>query len=189
MKRIKKLQKTKTFIFILIFFILKGLNAQNIDKVDFQISNTTLINQNGEFIKLSELMKGKVVVMNFIFTSCTTICPPMGANFVKLKNLMADKINKDLVMISISIDPRNDTPERLKAWSENFNPDGNGWTLLTGDKKEIDQLLKDLEVYTALIEEHAPILLIGRQGKDNWIRTNGLAPPSDIAQLINRYFD
>jgi len=189
MKRIKRLQNINTFIFILIFFIHQGLNAQRIEMDDIQISNTTFINQNGESIQLSKLIKGKVIAMNFIFTTCTTICPPMGANFGQLIKLMANHIDKDLVIISVSIDPTTDTPERLKTWSERFNQYGEGWTLLTGEKHKIDQLLKELNVFTPQIEDHAPILLIGREGKDNWIRVNGLSHPSEHAELINNFFD
>ena len=152
---------------------------------NMQIPNTDLINQDGETVKLQELIKGKVVAMNFIFTTCTTICPPMGANFVQLKNIMADHVDKDLVMISVSIDPKTDTPERLKVWSEKFQP-GVGWTLLTGTRQSIDDLLKKLKVFTPLIDDHAPIIMIGKDGTDDWIRTNGLAKPEKLAEILNQ---
>ncbi|MFT5166368.1 MAG: protein SCO1/2 [Saprospiraceae bacterium] len=152
------------------------------------IPELSLLNQDGETVQLSELIKGKVVAMNFIFTTCTTVCPPMGANFTQLKKLMGDHVDKDLVMISVSIDPAIDTPQRLKKWSEKFNP-GSGWTLLTGKKNEVDKLLKTLKVYTPLKEDHAPVLIMGSQGEDNWIRTDGLADPTILAKALNNYLD
>ena len=191
-------------MFLLLFFTLlisSGLSAQKKAvccfpgdaKEDAKMGAVTLpdlslVNQNGEQVELSELIKGKVVAMNFVFTTCTTICPPMGANFVQLKKLMGDHIDKDLLMLSVSIDPAIDTPQRLKQWSEKFNP-GSGWTLLTGAKSEVDKLLKALKVYTPLKEDHAPILIMGKVGEDNWIRTNGLAEPAKLADALKGYLD
>ena len=101
---------------------------------------------------------------------------------------MQSQLGSDLVMISISIDPVNDTPERLKAWRDKFQP-ADGWNLLTGDKHTVDNLLKDLEVFTALKEDHAPIILMGREGEGNWVRTNGLAAPDDLAKQLNKYLE
>jgi len=154
-----------------------------------KVPNVKLINQNGEEVKFYDLIKGKVVALNFVFTTCTTICPPMGANFVHLKKLMKDRVeSSELVMLTISIDPATDTPERLKAWSEKFEP-GEGWTLLTGKPKDINSLLKKLEVYSALKEEHAPIVLLGKEGEDNWVRANGLADPAELANTLNQFFE
>ena len=164
-------------------------NAKGDVKIgEVTISNVSLLNQNGETVHFHELVKDKVVAMNFIFTTCKTICPPMGANFAQLKKRMESHIGKDLVMLSISIDPQNDTPERLKAWSDNFAA-GPGWTLLTGDKPTVDQLLKDLRVFTPLKEDHAPIIMIGKESEGNWIRTNGLAAPEKLAAQLETYFE
>ncbi|PHS03599.1 MAG: hypothetical protein COA88_15530 [Kordia sp.] len=153
------------------------------------IPNVKLINQNGENVNFYDLIKGKVVALNFIFTSCKTICPPMGANFSSLKKKMAKRIDSsELVMLTISIDPLTDTPERLKAWSEQFEA-GPGWTLLTGTNRDINSLLKKLEVYTALKEEHAPIILLGKEGTNKWIRTNGLTNSQELANTLENFFD
>ncbi len=152
------------------------------------VPNVALLNQFGEQEHFYDLIKGKKVALNFIFTSCKTICPPMGANFVSLKKLMKDKVeSSELVMLTISIDPITDTPERLLAWSEKFEA-GKDWTLLTGSKEDIDGLLKKLEVYTALKEEHAPIILLGDETKGDWVRTNGLADPQELAKTLNGFF-
>lgn len=153
------------------------------------IPNVSLVNQLGENVQFYELIKGKVVALNFIFTTCKTICPPMGANFAALKQEMSDKVDrKEVAMLTISIDPVTDTPDRLLAWSQKFEA-GPGWTLLTGDKKDIITLLKKLEVYTALVEEHAPVVLLGKEGEDNWVRANGLADPQELAQTLNGFFE
>jgi cytochrome oxidase Cu insertion factor (SCO1/SenC/PrrC family) len=153
---------------------------------EMAVSNHTLTDQNGDEVKLYDLIKGKVVAMNFIFTTCTTICPPMGANFSELNRRMKAVRGDELAMISVSIDPGNDTPERLKSWSDKFNA-GPGWTLLTGETQVVYQLLKELKVFSPLKEDHAPILLIGTEGKDDWIRTNGLADADLIESTVKKY--
>jgi cytochrome oxidase Cu insertion factor (SCO1/SenC/PrrC family) len=145
------------------------------------IPDAVLLDQNGNQVHLRELVRGKVVAMNFVFTTCTTICPPMGANFAKLNTLVGS--GGDVMLVSISIDPTTDTPVRLKAWSEKFNA-GPGWTLLTGGKREVDNLLKTLKVYAPVKENHAPIVLIGREGESNWVRANGLTAPEKLAEII-----
>ena len=152
------------------------------------VPNAKLVNQYGKDVQFYDLIKGKVVALNFVFTTCKTICPPMGANFVALQEKLSDKVaSKELVMLTISIDPVNDTPERLFEWSQKFEPQ-EGWTLLTGEKTVVDNLLKSLEVYTALKDEHAPILLFGKEGEGKWTRTNGLASPDELAKGINPLF-
>lgn len=151
-----------------------------------KIPNAELLNQDGETVRFYDLIKGKTVAINFVFTTCKTICPPMGANFSKVKQLLESHVGHDLAMISISLDPTVDTPERMKEWQEKFNA-GSGWTMLSGNKTTVDNLLKALKVFTPLKEEHSPILLVGKDGDDQWIRTNGLAEPEKIASIIRNY--
>ncbi len=146
-------------------------------------ANLQLVNQEGQPTNLAAMMRGKVVAMNFIFTTCKTICPPMGANFVNLKKQMAPHLGKELVMLTVTIDPETDTPDRLKAWSNKFNG-GPGWTLLTGTTQEVHRLLKALKVFTPLIEAHAPIIMMGREGHNNWVRGNALAPAGQLAATL-----
>jgi cytochrome oxidase Cu insertion factor (SCO1/SenC/PrrC family) len=154
-----------------------------------KVPDAELINQEGKKVKFRQLIKGKVVALNFIFTTCKTICPPMGANFAGLKKLMDSRVqSSELVMLTISIDPDTDTPDRLKAWSEKFDA-GPGWTLLTGKRQEVFDLLKSLEVYSAVKEEHAPIVLLGKEGTDKWVRANGLSDPAQLATTLKSYFD
>lgn len=149
------------------------------------IPDVVLLNQDGEEVRFySDLVKDRVVAINTIFTTCTTICPPMGANFSRLGNLMGEKVGRDFILISISVDPVTDTPQRLKAWSEKFKA-GPGWTLLTGPKSDVDRLLKALKVFTADKWDHAPILLVGNEAAGDWTRAYGLAPPGKLAEIIS----
>jgi cytochrome oxidase Cu insertion factor (SCO1/SenC/PrrC family) len=128
----------------------------------------------------SDLVKGKTVAINFIFTNCTTICPPLGATFARVQR---DLGNKDVQFISVSVDPLTDTPERLKAWGAKFKA-GAGWTFVTGNKPEIDQLLRALGASSARREDHTPSVIIGNDAKDVWTRTYGLAKTTQMVTLI-----
>jgi cytochrome oxidase Cu insertion factor (SCO1/SenC/PrrC family) len=135
----------------------------------------------------SDLVKGKTVAVNFIFTNCTTICPPLGATFARVQRELGDKVGKDVYFISVSVDPLTDTPERLKAWGAKFKA-GPGWTFVTGNKEEIDRLLRALGASVARREDHTPTVIIGNDDRDVWTRTYGLATPSQMVGLINEVF-
>lgn len=129
-----------------------------------------------------DLVKGRVVVMNFVFTSCTTVCPTMGATFARVQQQLGDR---DVAMISVSIDPANDTPERLTAWSKKLGAKP-GWTLVTGTKSDISAILKSLGLFTADPAAHSPVVMVVNDPENRWERVDGLAAPSAIIAAIDR---
>jgi cytochrome oxidase Cu insertion factor (SCO1/SenC/PrrC family) len=148
------------------------------------IPDTPVIDQEGRKLNFyTDLIKGKSVAINFIFTTCTTICPPLAATFAKVQKLAGEQSGRDFHLISITVDPATDTPPRLKAWSEKFSP-GRGWTLVTGNKQDIDNLLKSLGGFSASIQDHSPTVLIGNDEKGIWTRAYGLAPPAKLLEVI-----
>lgn len=151
------------------------------------VPDVKLVDQDGKPVKFyTDLVKGQVVAMNFIFTSCGTICPPMGANFAKLQKLLGARPGGQKVrLISVSIDPGTDTPERLKAWAAKFGA-GPGWALVTGNPDEVERLLKSLGVYSGLPDRHTPVVLVGNDASHQWTRAYGLAAPDKLADLIGR---
>ena len=151
----------------------------------YRVPDIELVNQEGKKLHIySDLIKGRVVAINTIFTTCTTICPIMGANFAKLSRLMEGEGSGKLSLISISVDPSQDTPERLQQWSAAFGKTGVDWTLLTGPKSDIERLLKALQVFSADKQNHAPVVLIGGGDAGAWTRASALMPPKNLADLI-----
>lgn len=150
-----------------------------------RIPDVTLVDQDGRKVRFwSDLVQGKVVAVSFIFTTCTTICPPLGANFARLRQVLGSRAGSSVELISVSVDPANDTPQRLKSWAAKFGG-GPGWTLLTGPRIEVDRLLRALQAYTPNFADHSPLLLIGNAVTGTWERTSGLAPAATIeAQLV-----
>jgi protein SCO1/2 len=149
------------------------------------IPDVEVVTQDGETVHFyRDLVEGRVVAMNFIFTTCTTICPPMGAIFGQLEKKLGDRMGRDVHLISISVDPTTDTPQRLTDWAAKFGRTP-GWTLVTGDKATVDSLLKGLQVFTPDFEDHAPVVLLGNEARDKWTRAYGLAPPDKLAEILD----
>ena len=148
------------------------------------IPDVEVLDQDGNALHFyRDLIKDKTVAINFIFTNCTTICPPLAATFARVQKEMGDKVGKDVHFISISVDPLTDTPERLKAWGAKFKA-GAGWTFVTGEKQEMDKLLNALGAAVAKREDHTPAMIIGNDAKGVWTRTYGLAKTAQIVGLI-----
>jgi len=150
----------------------------------FTLPDVTVFTQEGAAVRFPDLAKNRIAVMNFVFTSCTTICPTMGATFARVQSLLGDRAG-DVALISVSIDPANDTPERLAAWSKRLGAKP-GWTLVTGSKSDIDRILKAVGLYTADPTAHAPVVLVGDAARGRWQRVDGLATPSAIIAAIDR---
>ena len=148
-----------------------------------KIPNTRILDQNGKQLNFyDDLIKGKTVAINFIFTTCTTVCPPLTATFRKVQQTASER-GLDVKLVSVSVDPVVDTPERLRAFSEKFNVD-QGWTFVTGGKGEIESLLQSLGVAVTNKNDHTPMILIGNDSVDFWTRAYGLSPPSRLVDLI-----
>ncbi|MGJ8677372.1 MAG: SCO family protein [Akkermansiaceae bacterium] len=146
--------------------------------------NQEVLNMEGETIKFyDDLVKNKVVAINFVFSSCPSICPVMQVKFSQIQKDLIAAGTKDVQFISVSIDPVTDTPERLKAWSKDFGANDQ-WEYITGEKDTIDHILKKLEVFTADINDHPSFILIGNDKKGVWKRVNSLAPVKILTEEI-----
>jgi protein SCO1/2 len=148
------------------------------------LPDVPLLNQDGEKIRFySDLIKGKVFVISFVFTTCTYICPMQGQSLSRIQDVIGERLGKDVNLIAVSSDPEADTPARLKAWGAQFGARP-GWTLVTGDKAEIDKVAVALTGAPASKGEHAPLVFIGSDGRGAWVRTYGLAGPATFTKLI-----
>ncbi|MEN3329456.1 MAG: hypothetical protein V7638_4263 [Acidobacteriota bacterium] len=148
-----------------------------------KIPNVHILDQNGKQLNFyNDLIKGKTVAINFIFTTCTTVCPPLTATFRKVQQTASER-GLDVKLVSVSVDPVVDTPERLRSFAEKFNA-GQGWTFVTGEKGEIDALLQSLGVAVTNKNDHTPMILIGNDSLDYWTRAYGLSSPTKLVDLI-----
>lgn len=152
--------------------------------IKLQIPDVTVYDQDGKKLKFfTDIVKDKTVAINFIFTTCTTICPPLAATFRRVQQEMGDRVGRDVILISISVDPVIDVPERLKAFAAKFKA-GPGWIFVTGNKHEIDLVLKALGAAVSDKTDHTPMVLVGKEAAGYWTRTYGLAPASVLVKVI-----
>jgi protein SCO1/2 len=156
-----------------------------IPAAELEIPDVEVVTHEGRRVRFyTDLVAGKTVAMNFVFTTCTTICPPMGAIFGRLQDELGDRLGGEVHLISVSVDPATDTPERLAAWAANVQA-REGWTLVTGDTDTVERLLRALGVFTADVADHAPVALIGHDPSHTWTRTYGLSGPADLAAILD----
>ena len=106
-----------------------------------------LVSQDGKTISLSDL-RGKVVVVAFIYTWCPDICPMLTANMAKVQADLAGAFGKDIAFASITFDPKRDTVDVLKEYAEAFEADPAGWFFLTGDEAYIRDIARRYGVLT-----------------------------------------
>lgn len=150
----------------------------------FDIPDVELIDHEGKRVRFfTDLVKGRTVAINTFFTSCTTICPLLTATVAQMQKTLAERGREDIQLISISVDPTTDTPNRLKEWSRSFNVKP-GWTLLTGRKATVDKLLKALHAFTPDPTDHSPMILVGNEPEGVWKQIYGLAPAAQLCDAI-----
>lgn len=130
-----------------------------------------------------DLVQGKTVAINFIFTTCTTICPPLTANFARIQKTLLQQGKKDLHLISVSVDPENDTPERLKNYAAMFHAQP-GWTFVTGDRADMEKIWKAFNIYIGSKQDHPPTVAIGNDEQRTWTYASGLTSADKLMSVI-----
>ncbi len=145
------------------------------------LPDVTVLTESGARVRFRDLIAGRTVAINFIFTSCPTVCPLMGASFGRVQKLLGGRA---VTLVSVSVDPETDTPARLAAWGQRFGA-SSGWTLVTGTKEDINRILKAFGVFTADPVSHSPTAFVADTRRGLWRKVDGLAPPSTIVQMID----
>lgn len=147
------------------------------------IPDVPVRDQNGRRLKFyTDLVKDKTVAIDFIFTSCTTICPSLTATFRRVQEDLATRAPA-VRLISVSVDPITDTPERLREFATRFKA-GPGWTFVTGDKADIDSLLVGLGAAAANASDHTPTILVANDVTGYRTRAYGLSSPAALVKVV-----
>lgn len=151
--------------------------------------NVPLITHEGKTVHFfDDLIKDKIVVINFIYTHCADSCPLETAQLIKVQKIIGDRLGKDVFFYSISIDPENDTPEVLKEYKERFKAN---WTFLTGKNSDIIQLRKKLGLYIEEIQDgsnnHNVSMIIGNQTTGRWMKRSPFENPHVLADQIGNW--
>jgi len=139
-----------------------------------------LLDQDGKTVRFrTDVIGDRIVVIDTFFTTCGLICPILGAIFMELQEMAADRLGRDVVLVSISVDPLTDIPPRLKAYAGQWEARP-GWIFLTGSKSGVDQVLAGLGLYSADFADHPSAILVGDGKSGEWTRFYGFATPEQL---------
>lgn len=150
--------------------------------------NVPLVDQNGKTVHFyDDLIKGKTVVLDMIYTHCVDSCPLETARLVQVQKMLGDKVGKDIFFYSITIDPKRDTPKVLKQYAETYHV-GPGWTFYTGKREDIDVIAKKLGLYSDPDpnnrDGHQPGVLIGNEPTQQWMLDAATDNPRFMSIMI-----
>jgi protein SCO1/2 len=151
----------------------------------FEVPDVEVLDQTGRPRRFyTELVRGKLVIINFVYTTCKAVCPMSGDNFRRLQTLLGERLGRDVHLVSVSTDPEADTPARLRAWGERFRA-REGWTMVTGEKRAMTDLLRALTGDGANTGYHVPAVCIidDRRGTRTW--AYGLEAPEQLLKLAD----
>jgi protein SCO1/2 len=152
-------------------------------EASYAIPDVTLVNQEGQRVAARELLStDKPVLANFIFTTCTAICPAMSATFTQVQQGLVGDSDK-VMMVSFSIDPEQDTPKALAAYAKRFNA-GPQWVFLTGSLDDSIAVQKAFDAYRGDKMNHVPLTLLRAAPDAQWVRYDGFASAADLVQDV-----
>lgn len=151
--------------------------------------NVVLTTQDNRKVRFyDDVIRGNVVMIQFMFANCEEYCPMVTPNLVRVQRELKRRGAGEIKMISITVDPARDTPAVLKAYARKFSV-GPGWQFLTGSKSDIDRIRRELGVWDPDEQkiEHMNVLTIGKEPTGQWIAIEGLAKTDDIVQTTLRF--
>lgn len=152
-----------------------------------ELPDVVMVNQNGKSARMSEILKNKITVINFIYTSCTSVCQILTSNFRQLEKAL-ESIDKEngVQLISISIDPETDTPARLLQYATKQRIDLEKWTLLVSNLNSIERFSRALGFSNVDKSTHAPGVVIWDDIDKQWQRFVGITPPHVLSKEISK---
>jgi protein SCO1 len=148
------------------------------------IPDVVVLDQNGQKVHFySDLVKGKIVAVNFMFTSCTTICSPMTANIARVQKKLLARGEKNVHFISVSVDPEVDTPQKLKSYAAMFHVQP-GWTFVTGTRAQLEPVWRAFGVPMGAREDHTATVAIGNEARHEWTYGSALTSADKLVVAI-----
>ena len=168
------------YLFLLVL-TNKAIAAENWSLSKATFVDIEVVDQSNKPLKFyDDLIKNKIVAINFVFTACTSSCSLSTAIFRQVQKKLGKQKQQ---LITVTVDPVNDTPERLLTFSKKFNA-APGWEFITGERQVISELLKNLGVYTADRDKHSTVVIVGNDTKHRWTRLYGLPQADEITSAL-----
>ena len=147
-------------------------------------TDVELVSHHGETMRLyTDLLQGKVVVINSFFTTCTGSCPIIMSTMARIQEALGDRVGKEVSLISLTVDPVTDTPPRLKEYAERLGARP-GWHLVGGKKENVVLALRKLGQAVKEKEQHLNIIIIGNERTRLWKKVMALAPTETLITIV-----
>ena len=159
------------------------------NKLDYEkqrrfFTDLNVITHDGQELRFySDLLRNKLVVISFFYTNCPTAQPALFTSF-KLQKRLKDRLGRDIMLLSISVDPANDTVEVIREYSKKYNPQ-KGWLFLTGSKKNMNVINRRLGNTNHLPEGHLRQFLLGNLKTGHWMKLVDTAPDLALAMGLS----
>ena len=152
--------------------------------VKVRIADVELLDRQGRKLRFgTEALGDRIVALDFIYTHCTTACPVLSSIFTLVQEELGDRMESEVRLITVSLDPARDTPARMRKYAAPFEA-GPHWLWLTGAKRDVDNVLMGLGAYTPDYESHPPMVIIGDPVADTWSRHYGFVSPDEIVAQV-----
>lgn len=159
--------------------------ARNDLELEVTLHDLELLDQYGKRVRFkSDVVADKLVAMTFTYSTCTTICPIYSALFTRLQELLGDRMEREVVLVTMTLDPVTDVPLRLKKEAAKYRAKP-GWYFLTGEKKNVVQVLKGLDAYFPDFTQHPPMAIVGDGQSGVWKRFNGFPQPEQLVAMLD----
>jgi protein SCO1/2 len=171
--------------FVALIVCIFGCLLQGQDQpapVALSVPDIEVVNQDGQHMRFnSQVVDGRIAIVTGFFTTCSSMCPITQEKLSQVAKLLGPRLGKNVVIVSVSVDAENDTPARMKDWSEKFHT-GPGWSLLSGNRADVDKLLKSLGLFVELRQRHQSALMIGNAAT-GWVRVSSWTSSEKLARL------
>jgi len=146
--------------------------------------NVTLLTQDNQPVRFyDDMLKGKVVVISFMFTTCNSLCPMTTAHLASVQEQLGERLGRDVFIISISVDPTNDTPAALKKFAESFQAKP-GWYFLTGEKENVRMVRTKLGINGEDKMQHTGMVILGNEATGQWRKMPAWQNPIEITNAV-----
>jgi protein SCO1 len=172
------------FVAVLMLALLGMSGAQASRWGKDYFPNAAVVTQDGNTLQFyDDLIKDKIFVISFLYTTCRDICPLATARLAELQEKLGDAMGRDIFFYSISIDPETDTPARLKEYADTFRA-GPGWLFLTGAPADIHAIRHKLGERSRVLSDHRNEILLGNGATGEWARNNVLGDLESLALTV-----
>lgn len=154
------------------------------EDVTVRFPDVKLLDQNSRERSLkSDVIGDRIVVMDFVYTSCTTVCPVVSAIMGEVQQKLGGRVGRDVALVSLTVDPVRDTPARLRDYARARGA-GAGWSWLTGSTTAVNDTLKGMGTWTPNFEDHPVVMMVGDGRSGKWTRFYGFADPAMLVAQV-----